>query len=214
MSLTVDSIFSLLETAQFGAYAVSLDQTIVFWNRAAERILGYQAHEVLGRHCYEVFSGATGGSDGDDCRRGCPSLTALRAGRLPSQIATQMVSASGERRPVLLTPAIIAGSDGRSAVVLHLFSDESAGSESGSEMAHGPGEVSEGLPHAARLTKRELEVLKLVSSGWETPRIASELNISPHTVLNHIRHFRRKLGAPTKLDAVVSAIRMGILPID
>ena len=57
-------------------------------------------------------------------------------------------------------------------------------------------------------------MLRLVSGGWDTPRIANELNISPHTVLNHIRHFRRKLDAPTKLDAVVTAIRLGILPID
>ena len=71
-----------------------------------------------------------------------------------------------------------------------------------------------GGANAPRLTSRELEVLRLVAMGWDTPRIAHELNISPHTVLNHIRHFRRKLDAPTKLDAVVSAIRLRILPID
>lgn len=214
MSLTVDSIFSLLATAQFGAYAVSLDQTIVFWNRAAERILGFRAHDVLGLHCYEVFSGATPGVENGDCRQGCPSLIALREGRLPSQMAMQMVSASNQLKSVLLTPAVIAGTDGRTPVIVHFFTDDSTSDVSDSESTPRPVGVAGSHRPAARLTKRELEVLRLVSSGWETPRIANELNISPHTVLNHIRHFRRKLGAPTKLDAVVSAIRMGILPID
>ena len=54
-------------------------------------------------------------------------------------------------------------------------------------------------------------MLRLVSLGWATPRIATELGISPHTVRNHIRHFRHKLNATTKLDAVVTAMRLGIL---
>ena len=213
MSLTVDSILSLLATAPFGVYAVSLDQTIVFWNRAAERILGYQADEVLGRRCYEVFSDVAVGGESGDCRQGCPSLVALREGRLPAQLETHMVSASGERKPVSLTPAIIAGTGGRPAMVIHFFTDESAAA---SETGTAPrfDQTSRGQPQDAGLTRRELEVLRLVSRGWETPRIANELNISPHTVLNHIRHFRRKLDAPTKLDAVVSAIRLGILPIE
>ena len=75
-----------------------------------------------------------------------------------------------------------------------------------------PGNVDAAVD-APRLTARQLEALRMVSMGWETSRIASELNISPHTVLNHIRHFRRKLNAPTKLIAVITAIRLGILPL-
>ena len=76
------------------------------------------------------------------------------------------------------------------------------------------GPAVEASPENARaLTQRELEVLRLVSLGWRTPRIADELGISYHTVRNHIRHCRRKLGAATKLDAVLTAIRRGILPV-
>ena len=64
---------------------------------------------------------------------------------------------------------------------------------------------------AHTLSPRELEVLRLVSLGWSTPRIASDLGISPHTVRNHIRHFRHKLNATTKLEAVLTAMRMGML---
>ena len=56
-------------------------------------------------------------------------------------------------------------------------------------------------------------MLRLIALGWDTPKIAGELGISRHTVRNHIRNLRQKLKANTKLDAVVTGIRLGILPI-
>ena len=53
--------------------------------------------------------------------------------------------------------------------------------------------------------------MRLVALGRGTHQIAEELGISPHTVRNHVRHFRRKLNARTKLEAVLTAIRRGIL---
>ncbi|WP_419844979.1 response regulator transcription factor [Candidatus Poriferisocius sp.] len=64
---------------------------------------------------------------------------------------------------------------------------------------------------AGKLTPREVEVLHLVSLGWETAKIAEELGVSEHTVLNHIRNFRQKLDAQNKLQAVIAAVRLGIL---
>ena len=64
---------------------------------------------------------------------------------------------------------------------------------------------------AGMLTPREVEVLHLVALGWETATIAGELGVSEHTVLNHIRNFRQKLDAQNKLQAVIAAVRLGIL---
>ena len=50
--MILDILFPLLQSASFGVFAVSLDQRIVLWNRAAERILGYTSREVVGRRCY------------------------------------------------------------------------------------------------------------------------------------------------------------------
>ena len=49
--------------------------------------------------------------------------------------------------------------------------------------------------------------------GWETTRIANQLDVSSHTVRNHVRNLRSKLGASTKLDAVVKGLRMGIISV-
>ena len=205
-----------------------MDHTIVYWNRAAERILGYTSDEVLGRNCDETLFDVAVEEKPGDWHPGCPSIRALQAGRLPTQTEMRMVSASGERRLVSLTPIIIGATDSAPPLIVHLITDAEPAERPEPVGRVVPGESSDGNvgvepdesatlereARSPRLTKRELEVLRLVSRGWETRRIASELDISPHTVLNHIRHFRRKLGAPTKLDAVVTAIRLGMLPID
>ena len=62
-----------------------------------------------------------------------------------------------------------------------------------------------------RLTRRELEVLKSLSSGHTTRAIANELNISSTTVRNHIKHVLAKLGAHTRLEAIRRAETAGII---
>lgn len=64
------------------------------------------------------------------------------------------------------------------------------------------------------LSDREVEVLQLVADGRSTEDIASELYLSPHTVKNHLRHLMEKLHVHTKLQAVVTALRAGIISID
>ena len=64
---------------------------------------------------------------------------------------------------------------------------------------------------AANLTARELEVLSYLALGWETKYIADELGISWYTARNHIDSVRRKLGASNRLEAVVEAMRLGII---
>ena len=71
---------------------------------------------------------------------------------------------------------------------------------------------SPGAPATTQiLSRRELEVLRLMAQGWDTQRIATEMGISRHTVRNHIRNLRQRLNASTKLDAVVKGLRLGIL---
>ena len=46
-----------LSDAADGVFAIDQGQRLVLWNKAAERLLGFQASEVLGRPCYEVLAG-------------------------------------------------------------------------------------------------------------------------------------------------------------
>jgi len=62
------------------------------------------------------------------------------------------------------------------------------------------------------LTDRELEVLRLVADGLDTREVAARLDLSVHTVRNHLQRCIRKLGVHSKTQAVSAAIRRGIIP--
>jgi LuxR family quorum sensing-dependent transcriptional regulator len=63
----------------------------------------------------------------------------------------------------------------------------------------------------ARLTPREREILTLVANGKSTWVIAEELHISSRTVKEHIKHLCRRLGAVTRTQAVMIAVRDKII---
>lgn len=64
-------------------------------------------------------------------------------------------------------------------------------------------------PH--RLSPREVEVLKLLAEGHVYKTAAAELNLSLDTVRFHIRNIYEKLHVHSKSEAVLSALRSGIL---
>jgi DNA-binding NarL/FixJ family response regulator len=64
---------------------------------------------------------------------------------------------------------------------------------------------------AVDLTKRQLEVLRLLAEGKSTAQIAAELDLSRTTVRNYIANLLTALGVHSRLQAVVAARNAGIL---
>lgn len=62
-----------------------------------------------------------------------------------------------------------------------------------------------------RLTAREREILTLMADGGGNRAIADALYISENTVRNHVRNVLDKLQAKTRTEAVVEAIRTGLI---
>ena len=72
-----------------------------------------------------------------------------------------------------------------------------------------------GAPRAVHdLTRRELEVLRLMGEGLRQEQIARRLFISPKTVATHVEHILRKLAVRSSTEAVVVAFREEILRPD
>lgn len=71
--------------------------------------------------------------------------------------------------------------------------------------------VEETLDHD--LSERELEVLRVVATGCSTPEVAERLFISQKTVKNHLASIYAKLDARDRTEAVIKAIRMGVVRI-
>ena len=76
----------------------------------------------------------------------------------------------------------------------------------------GPPDEEHPPPEAARLTTREQEVLSLMGDGLDPSAIAERLVLSVYTARGHVKNVMMKLGAHTQLEAVVLAIKSGLLP--
>jgi putative two-component system response regulator len=63
----------------------------------------------------------------------------------------------------------------------------------------------------AELTPRELEILNLIAAGMINKTIARRLGLSVNTVRNHAQSILYKLQAHSKLEAVATAVREGII---
>ena len=65
----------------------------------------------------------------------------------------------------------------------------------------------------APLTPRETEILNYIAKGYLNKQIAAELDISEQTIKNHVTSILRKLNANARTEAVVVAIKQGLISI-
>ncbi len=66
-------------------------------------------------------------------------------------------------------------------------------------------------PQKITLTKRELDVLKLIAQEFSGTQIAEKLFISPTTVETHRKHLMQKLGVQTTIGLVKYAIKYNLV---
>ena len=64
------------------------------------------------------------------------------------------------------------------------------------------------------ISKREEEVLQLIADGLSTTEVAAQLYISVKTVKNHLASIYQKLDTRDRTQAVLQAVRMGIIRLD
>ena len=61
-------------------------------------------------------------------------------------------------------------------------------------------------------TERETDVLRLLAQGKSNKEISQALNIGEQTVKTHVSHVLNKLGVPSRTQAALYAIRIGLVP--
>jgi two-component system, NarL family, invasion response regulator UvrY len=64
-----------------------------------------------------------------------------------------------------------------------------------------------------RLTPREFEVLRMAATGEPTQQIATQMHLSPKTVLNHLSMVRQKLNAESDFKLLRLAVRHGLVDL-
>jgi len=195
-----------------GAFVVGADGRIVLWNRAAQRILGYTAREVIGRPCCDVFVGRD-----DDrnrlCDQGCHVMTLVKMGE-PIQ-TFDMSTRTKAGTPVWITVSILVvppnGTVG--TLTIHLFRDVTATKELLTLIQErlSPPTSDAGAAASRVLTRRELELLRLMTLGLNTAAAAERLHVSPATIRNHVQNIFGKLGVHSRLEAVAYANKHRLL---
>lgn len=120
---------ALLDALADGAYVTDRERRILFWNRAAARILGWSPAEVVGRTC---FDGLLAHVDKDGHRlcgeEHCPlhrSIVTERSSQTPVLVFAQ--SRTGERVPVEVSVAPVRNTAGEVVGGIELFRDLTAG---------------------------------------------------------------------------------------
>lgn len=133
------------------------------------------------------------------CHGGCSNARLAAEGW---QVSAQrlLIKTSGGRRPVTLSTIALRG--GERPIYLHLLRD-------GAEIPHPQAERA--WDREPRLTRRQLEVLRLLGDGMPAKVIARRLGIAETTVRNHIRTILRELGSHSQLEALAKARRLRLV---
>lgn len=127
-------------------------------------------------------------------------VTAVIAGAT-SYVELQAEASAGRPVTVAITPT----RGGRGAVILYAESSAIRAVAAGAPLAIDATRIAE------HLTPRELEVLTRMTAGLSNRAIASELGIEYTTVRGHVQSLLAKLGARSRVDAVASAYRSGLV---
>ncbi len=199
-----------LARAGDGVFVVGADGRLLLWNRAAEKILGYSARGVVGRQCCDIFAGQD--DNGNRlCYPGCHVVTLVKMGESVQNFDMRTRTKSGRGIWLNISILSVANGKGGAPVTVHLFRDVTASKEL-LTLVHerlsspAPGESSIGV-----LTRREVEVLRLMTDGLSTKAVAHTLHVSPATVRNHVQNVLAKLGVHSRLEAVAYANKHRLL---
>jgi PAS domain S-box-containing protein len=215
-------VLNLLSNTADGVFAIGSDHRIIFWNKAAQDILGFKAKEVLGKYCYKVIFGRS--ESGEVlCSKSCCVIDTIKKGRKVRNFDTLAHTKAGV--PIWINVSIIAIPSRHEDlnIAVHIFRDiterkreqilikkiiSTIKLEDQAEKDSYVNQMSTltRKPHT-RLTRREYDVIRLLAEGRSAKDIADELYISRSTARKHIQNILTKLGLHSKLEAVTYAVR-------
>jgi len=107
---------SLLDNLTDGVMAHDLDRRIYFFNRAAQRITGFNSSEVVGRDCHDVFPGRFCGGDCSFCEEKVQAQSKIRYPQV-------FVRQDGDRRELEMSVVTINTPDNDVVGALIIFRD-------------------------------------------------------------------------------------------
>ena len=207
-----------IEGTAAAAFAVDPTGRISAWNTAASQLFGVSAAEAIGARCHQLLQCAD--EDGIVCSAYCVVERAGQENYPQTNFDLRLQTKFGKQWCSLTSLIANDAAGARYAIyVVHPREMHKRFEQALSEFVRlqannvdsSPARISSVSDVNVRLTSREVVVLKSLAKGHTTRAIASELNISPATVNNHIKHILTKLDAHTRLEAIRYAEKAGVI---
>lgn len=186
----LDPFIPMVDALTVAASLHTPEGRFVWVNAAGERASGLPNSKLVGRHVLDMVSPEDRAHVDGQFRR------AAQLGE-PADFGTRFVDADGNLRAAHAQHLPLKIADRVVGVLILAWQSV--------------------VPTAAvtqgRLTRRQLEVLELLSYGRSTQEIADELRLAPQTVRNHIKDLLSQLGAHNRVEAVANAHHAGLLAL-
>jgi PAS domain S-box-containing protein len=193
MSLRLQDIdLWLLDSLMVPVSLHDVDGRFVHMNSAAERASGFTNAQLLGHHFTYLLRPEARENVETQFRR------AVEHGE-PADFVTVFVDAGRHLRGVRAQHLPLQDGDEIVGVLILAF-----------EVRRPPSEAAHVTPDP-RVTARQREILALIAAGLSTAEVARELTLSSETVRNHLRNAFRELRAHTRVEAIATAQRLGLL---
>lgn len=186
-----DLDLSLVDRLGVPASLHDVEGRFVHMNASAEKVAGKSIAEMRGKRFTEPLPPEVRESVEAHFRRAVEQ-------REPTDFETVFVDANGQVRGVRAQHLPLVEGDEVVGVLILAFDVRQPA----------PRPVIDPPP---QLTPRQREILELLASGRSTAEIAQQLTLSTETVRNHLRSVLRELDAHTRLEAVATAQRLGLL---
>ena len=211
-----DRLRQLLERTMDPVFALTAHAEIWAWNPAAEVITGFSSAQAL-HQSFPVLTDARGPLgkqlDAEYCER------VIRDGGA-SSFDLELKTASGASIWLNVSVLVFEPLRSGAALVVHIAHDITASRlrralyeqlrEAAREIARLADEEHHLVP-VAFLTPQEQRLLSLFAQGKTSAHVARELDISSQTLRNHLYHVNQKLGTHNRLEAVIHAVRRGLI---
>ena len=212
-------LFVLLERTADAAFVLSDVGEIRYWNKAAERLLGYTAEDVRDKSCHEVLQGI-GPLGTRVCHEGCTLMECAGKHTEIPNFDMSVQARSGQRLWINISTLVFENSRTSQRLLIHLAHDISDQKKTELLVQKMIGlsqqfvDLTESAVRAvpiSPLSEQEVSVLRLFASGKHSVEIAKSLHISQQTLRNHLHHINQKLGTHNRLEAVMNAIHRKLI---
>lgn len=122
MDFSNDSFARIVENLNDGLYFVDRNRIITFWNKAAERISGFTAAEVVGKSCADGILTHVDDDGKGLCLCGCPLKQTIED-ETPRESEVYMHHKDGHRIPVSVRTSVLSDDEGNVIGGIELFTD-------------------------------------------------------------------------------------------